>query len=99
MTTETITFTPKAELKKGAFLLGRALVTLFKGMAHLIDQSVHRYPYPWLLAILFATCITSFVCIGKARAERDSLNKHNYELQQKVESLTNILEARKEAGE
>lgn len=99
MTTETITFTPKAELKKGVFLLGRAFVTIFKGATHLIDQSLHRYPYPWLLLILLATCITSFVCIGKARAERDRLNKQNYELQQKVESLSNILEARKGAGE
>ncbi len=99
MTTETITFTPKQELKKGMFLLVRAVATIFKGAAHLIDLSVHRYPYLWVLLILFTTFITSFVCIGRARAERDSLNKQNYELQQKVESLTNILEARKELGE
>ncbi len=98
MTTETITFTPKAELKKGVFLLGKAFVTIFRGLAHLVDQSVHKYPYPWLFLIILSTCITSFVCIGNARAERDSLNKRNYELQQKVEALNNIIEAKKIAG-
>ncbi len=98
MTTEHITFTPKAELKKGLFLLCRAFVTIFRGLAHLVDQSVHKYPYLWLLLIILSTYITSFICIGKARAERDSLNKRNYELQQKVESLNNILEAKKETG-
>ncbi len=98
MTTETITFTPKAELKKGVFLLGKAIVTIFRGLAHLVDQSVHKYPYPWLFLIILPTCITSFVCIGNARAERDSLNKRNYELQQKVEALNNIIEAKKIAG-
>lgn len=98
MTKETITFSPTAELRKGVFLLGRALVTIFKAITHLFDYSVHKYPYPWLLLILFSTYLTSFICIGQARAERDSLNKQNYELQKKVTDLSNLLEAKKEMG-
>lgn len=93
MTTETITFTPFAELKKGVFLLGRGFATIFRALTHLFDLSVHKYPYPWLLLVLGVSCLTAFVSIGQARAERDSLNKQNYELKQKVESLSNILQA------
>lgn len=94
MTTDTITFTPRAELKKGVFLLGHALLTISKAVAHLIDQSVRKYPYVWLLLVITSATLTSLACIGQARAERDSLNKKNYELQQKVEALNNMIEAR-----
>lgn len=84
---KTITITPWAELRKGVVLLGVAIVTIVRGIVRLFDHSVHRYPYPWLLLILFSSCLTSFVCIGQARAERDILNKKYYLLQQKAEPL------------
>ena len=88
MTEETITFTPSASLRKGVKLIVKGIWLTIASIGRLLDASIRRFPYVWIVVILMATTITAFVYIGKARAERDRLNKQNYELKQKLENLS-----------
>lgn len=90
MTEQTITFTPSASLRKGLKLIVKGIWLTIASIGRLIDASIRRFPYAWIAAILVFSVITAYVNIGKARAERDRLNKQNYELTQKVEKLSNV---------
>lgn len=58
------------------------------------DASIHRYPYAHIFMITSTILIYSVSFVYKARSERDALNKKNYQLQQRLDSVTNELEAR-----
>lgn len=88
MTEQTITFTPSASLRKGLKLIAKGIWLTIASIGRLIDASIRRFPYVWIAAILVFSVITAYVNIGKARAERDRLNKQNYELNQKIEKLS-----------
>lgn len=88
MTEQTITFTPSASLRKGLKLIAKGIWLTIASIGRLIDASIRRFPYVWIAAILVFSVITAYVNIGKARAERDRLNKQNYELTKKVEKLS-----------
>ena len=84
MTEKTITFTPKAQLRKGAWLLGTGLRLTSRALAKMFDNSIHRYPYAYLLLILLTATVTAYYNIGQARAERDRIGKEYYELQRRI---------------
>lgn len=94
MTEKTITFTPASDLKRGIFLFFRGIALVFKSLARLYNNSVHKYPWVHIVIIALALFAVSFVRIAEARSERDALNKKNYQLQQRLDSVTNELEAR-----
>ena len=88
MTEQTITFTPSASLRKGLKLIAKGIWLTVGSIGRLLDACIRRYPYVWIAIILIASVVIAHVNIGKARAERDRLNKQNYELTQKVEKLS-----------
>lgn len=88
MTEQTITFTPSASLRKGLKLIAKGIWLTVGSIGRLLDDCIRRFPYLWIAAILIASVVIAHVNIGKARAERDRLNKQNYELTQKVEKLS-----------
>lgn len=94
MTEKTIAFTPKAELKKGIHLLIKGIAFLCFGFAHAINAFVRRFPYVVVIVVIFISFIISMIEIGKARSERDALNKQNYELQQKIDTIQMVNEAK-----
>lgn len=94
MTEKTITFTPKAELKKGGHLLIKGFAFLCFGFIHATNAFVRRYPYAVVIIVILVSFIVSMIEIGKARSERDALNKQNYELQQKMDTIQMINEAK-----
>lgn len=51
-----------------------------------LDKLVHRFPWLCMLAIIVISFLVCFVEISKARAERDSYNKKNVQLSEKVAS-------------
>ncbi len=87
MTEKTITFTPEAQLRKGVWLLGTGLRLTARALARMFDNSIHRYPYAYLLLILLTATVTAFYNIGQARAERDKAAKDYYELQRRTGQL------------
>ncbi len=88
MTEQTITFTPSASLRKGLKLIAKGICLTVGSIGRLLDACIRRFPYAWIATILIASVVIAHVNIGKARAERDRLNKQNYELTQKVEKLS-----------
>ena len=84
MTEKTITFTPKAQLRKGAWLLGKGLNMTSKALAKMFDNSIHRHPYAYVIIILLTAFVTAYYNIGQARAERDRIGKEYYELQRRI---------------
>ena len=71
-------------------LKGTCLIIYAIGIS--FNRAAHNHPYI-LLAIFAVLClIASMVCIGEARAERDSVSKTNYELSIKVDSLQNLVD-------
>lgn len=53
-----------------------------------IDKAAHRFPWAFIVSILLVSILTSYVCIGQARAERDKYNKEAAHLQALVDSYT-----------
>ena len=98
MTEQTITFTPQAELRKGLRCLARGTVLTIRSLLRMADSWAHRYPWAFILAAVGVSVVTSLVCIGRARAERDALNKRAYLLQQKVDNYEMADEARREVA-
>lgn len=94
MAEKTITFTPRAELKKGGRLLIKGFAFLCFGFAHAANALVRRYPYAVIFIVILVSFIVSMIEIGKARSERDSLNKENYQLQQKIDTIQMVNEAK-----
>ncbi len=89
MTEKTITFTPKAQLRKGTWLLAKGLRLTARALARMFDDSIHRYPYAYVGIILLASVLTAYLNIGQARAERDKANKEYYELQRRMANMDN----------
>lgn len=94
MTDQTVTFTPKSELRKGFHCLAKGIALVACSLLKIYNNSVHRYPYAHIVLILLSAVIVSFVNIANARSERDVLNKKNYQLQQQLDSVMNENEAR-----
>lgn len=72
MTEQTITFTPKAEFKKGFSCLLKGFVLIFRSIGRQTDHAVRRYPWAFLVATVLISVILCFFFIGKARSERDA---------------------------
>lgn len=51
------------------------------------ERVIKRYTLACMAVVVFVSILLSIVQIGKARAERDSLSKQLYVMQQKIDSL------------
>lgn len=54
------------------------------------ERVIKRYTLACMAVVVFVSILLSIVQIGKARAERDSLSKQLYVMQQKIDSLNII---------
>lgn len=90
------TIEPKDRLKQGFRYLAKGIVNIFYALGVMIDASIRRWPYVYIICAVVIALLIRLVFIGSARAERDSLNKKNYELQQKLDTIQMINEAREE---
>lgn len=91
--------TPAQRFKSGFHSFIKGIATMGYAIVLMTDRSIRRFPYVYIVCILALAITTSIICIGKARAERDSLNKRNYELQQKLDTAQMLNEAKEEAHE
>ena len=60
------------------------------GLRWLHERVIKRYTLACMAVVVFVSVLLSTVQIGKARAERDSLSKQLYVMQQKIDSLNII---------
>ena len=96
MTEQTITSTPSADLRRGFKCLAKGIVLIFVSIGKVINHAVYKYPWAFIVGLFFGYLVVSFLVVGKARSERDAVNKKNYELQQKIEQLQMAKDAKEE---
>lgn len=80
------------EFMDSVTMIKDGLTCLFRLFVRLLDASVHQWPYVYLIAVVISAVVVSLINIGNARAERDCLNKANYELSIRVDSLQNVID-------
>lgn len=85
-----ITFVGDATTKEAFIYILRYSIVIIRNICRSIDKLVRKHPWTCMIATVVTTMTTavvvSFVFISKARAERDSYNKKNVELSEKVAS-------------
>ena len=67
----------------GILRLGLVIV---RNMCRSINGFVHRFPWVCIIVTIVIAIVVSFVQIGKARAERDKINKSMIQVQMKLDS-------------
>lgn len=70
-----INFIPNLTTMECFKLIGKALRTITKNTARVINKAVYRYPWYFIVAILLGAFVISYINITEARAERDKYNK------------------------
>ncbi len=53
---------------------------VFQNTGRAIDNAAHKLPWVFIVIVIFASIAVNVVCIGQARAERDSYNSENVRL-------------------
>jgi hypothetical protein len=80
----TIDFVDNATTREALRYIHRFTLVIMRNLFKAIDDAAHRWPWALIGAVLVVCTITSYVCIGQARAERDYYNKENYQLTQEL---------------
>lgn len=75
--------------------MARLQWVVIRNTARAVNRAAHGFPWVFISAVLIAAVLTGYVMVGKARAERDSYGKEAYQLQQRLDSITLVLEARR----
>lgn len=97
MKTTTINFVDNATTKEAGIYAMKYGWAFAKGVCREVNEFVHRLPWVCLGAMLIIATLVSYVCIAKARAERDKLCKRQMELQTQVEQLSCVVESERSA--
>lgn len=79
-----IDFVDNVTTKEALVYIWRFMLVVLRNMWKGVDKIAHRWPWALIGAVLVVCTITSYVCIGQARAERDYYNKENYQLTQEL---------------
>lgn len=64
----------------------RLELVIVRNTCRSINGFVHRFPWVCIIVTIVIAIVVSFVQIGKARAERDKINKSMVQVQMKLDS-------------
>ena len=92
MSTTTIDFVDNVTSWQAVKYILRFLWVIVRNIGRAVNALVHRLPWLCIILVVAASTVTSFIYIAKARAERDAYNKKMVHLQQRCDTLSNILE-------
>lgn len=81
-----ISFVGDATTSEAFVYIFRYTIVIIRNTWLVIDKLVHRFPWVCMMVTIISAFVISLVFIGKARAERDSYNKQNVQLTEKVAS-------------
>ena len=90
--TKTIDFTYDLTISQAMVHILKCIWVIIRNIGRAINALVHRLPWLCIILVMAASTVTSFIYIAKARAERDAYNKKMVHLQQRCDTLSNILE-------
>ena len=82
---------PLEQMRRGLVNVGKGLAMMAVGLVRLADGSVRRWPYAYVIGVAAVASAVAMGCIGRARAERDTLTKRNYELEQRMRRMQTAL--------
>lgn len=91
---ERISFVTNATTKEALVYSILYASVFFRNLWRTVNGFAHRWPWALIGAVLVVCTITSYVCIGQARAERDYYNKENYKLTQELSKYKAAVEER-----
>lgn len=97
MKTTRIDFVDNVSTKEAGIYAMKYGWAFAKGVCREVNEFVHRLPWVCLGAMLIIATLVSYVCIVKARAERDKSCKRQMELQTQVEQLSCVVESERSA--
>lgn len=95
-TVQTIDFVDNATTKEAAVYTVRYAYVFFRNIWRGTNNFAHRLPWVLVGSVVLVSAMVSMAYISSARAERDNACKRQYQLQQQVEQLSCVIEARKE---
>ncbi len=67
---------------------------ILKNITKVINKFAHHFPWVLVLVVLAVSTIVSFVKIGQARAERDSIDHKMVTIQRQLDSYKAICEGK-----
>lgn len=97
MKTTRIDFVDNVSTKEAGIYAMKYGWAFAKGVCREVNEFVHRLPWVCLGAMLIIATLVSYVCIAKARTERDKSCKRQMELQTQVEQLSCVVESERSA--
>ena len=69
----------------------------YRNVWRAVNRAAHRLPWVFVIVAVAVSTLTSYVCIAKARAERDSCSKKLVHAMQQLESYRAVYGDGKEA--
>lgn len=95
-TTRTIDFVDNATTKEAAVYAARYSYVFYRNIWRGINKFAHNYPWACIGIVVAVAVVINMVKLSDARAERDSAQKKQAQLQEQVEQLSCVVGARKE---
>ncbi len=93
-----ISFVANVSTREAAVYTGLFAWAFVRNVAKGVDRAAHRLPWVFILVTVAASFMVSYVCIARARAERDSYNRRAVQLDQQLESYKALYGGGKEAA-
>lgn len=92
-----ISFVTNVSTREAAVYTGLFAWAFLRNVARGIDRAAHRLPWVFILVALTASFMVSYVCIARARAERDSCDRRAVQLDRQLENYKALYGGGKEA--
>lgn len=83
----TITFTNKATMAKGIYLVKDGLTIIAKSVINVVDKTIHTYPYLFICSAIILQLLITIPFIIELRQERDAAWHEQYILKKENEQL------------
>ena len=75
-----------ATTKQAIVFIGIYSWVILRNLGRAINKAVHKLPWIFIILTIIVSFIISFICISKARAERDRYDKDMEHISQQLDS-------------
>lgn len=86
-----ITFTTEATTLEALKYIGIYMWVIVRNAARCINRLVYKYPWFFIIGVMLASILLSYIFIGEARAERDSYNQQLSQVMMELKSAQNAI--------
>lgn len=75
-----------ATTKQAIVFIGIYSWVILRNLGRVINKAVHKLPWLFIILTIIVSFVISFICISKARAERDRYDKDMEHISQQLDS-------------